>query len=164
MAIYKVPNVTLVAQPTDGVCWWASLMMLYKWSQATGKGSMIDPLSDPGFKYRYEQNIDWPAIQNWFIVNTLKTVGILSTEIQFNYTSLESMFQKHGPIFMSLRKNWNGHDYGHAVVLGGVADTGVLVYDPMPLKRGSLIWLTWAQLQKAYDAFPGGDPTYLAAV
>ena len=164
MAIYLVKNLSLVAQPTDGVCWWASLMMLYKWSKATGKGSMIDPLSDAGFMYRYEKKIDWPPEQNWFIVNTLKTVGILSNEIQFNYASLESMFQKHGPIFMGLQRNWYGHDYGHAVVLGGVADTGVLVYDPMPIGTGSLIWLTWAQLKKAYDAGPAANPEYLAAV
>lgn len=162
MSIYKVANLELVSQPTDGVCWWASDTMLYKWSKASGRGTMIDPLSDPGFKWRYENNGSWGCSDNTFMATTLKMVGI--KDIDLTYDGLFSAFQSHGPLFASLQKNWNGNDYGHAVVFGGVADTGVLVFDPMPVGKGSLIWLTWAQVKKALDGISGANPTYLAAV
>lgn len=40
------------------------------------------------------------------------------------------------------------------VVLCGVADTGVLVYDPEPVGKGSSFWLTWKQL----DTYIKGEP------
>lgn len=162
MAINKVSNLELVAQPTDGVCWWASDTMLYKWSKATGRGSMIDPLSDSGFKWRYESNGDWGCADNRFMARTLKMVEISSLDI--SYDGLVAAFSKHGPIFASVQKNWNGNNQGHAVVFGGVADTGVLVYDPEPMKSGSLIWLTWDQVKKAVDGISGANPQFLAAV
>ena len=49
------------------------------------------------------------------------------TSISMDYDSLVSKFAKHGPIFTSVQKNWNGNDYAHAVVMCGVADTGVFI-------------------------------------
>ncbi|KXK03777.1 MAG: Papain-like cysteine protease AvrRpt2 [Acidobacteria bacterium OLB17] len=163
MGIYKVQNLQIVAQPTDAVCWWASDTMLYNWSKATGRGSMIDPLSDAGFKARYDSNGTWGSGDNKFMAKTLKMVEIASLDL--TYDGLVAAFMKHGPIFASLQKNWGGNDYGHAVVFGGVADTGVLVYDPMPVGKGSLIWLTWAQTKKALDVIKDvANPAFLAAV
>ena len=121
MAIYKVGNLELIAQPTDGVCWWASDTMLYKWSKATGRGSMIDPLSDSGFKARYDSNGTWGCGDNAFMAKTLKMVGVKDPDL--NYDAFVSAFQAHGPLFASLQKNWNGNDYGHAVVFGGAAES-----------------------------------------
>ncbi|MCC6452907.1 MAG: hypothetical protein IT171_08430 [Acidobacteria bacterium] len=161
MSIYKVANLELVSQPTDGVCWWASDTMLYKWSKATGRGTMIDPLSDSGFKSRYESNGDWGSSDNKFMATTLKMTQISSLEM--SYDALVAAFTKHGPIFASVQKNWHGNNHGHAVVFGGAADTGVLVYDPEPMKKGTILWLTWEQVNKALNALKGANPQFLAA-
>ena len=162
MAIYLVSGLQIVAQPTDGVCWWASDTMLYKWSQKSGRGSMIDPLADSCMKSRYENNGDWSSGNNALMASKLNMVQISSLDL--DYWSLVSAFTKHGPIFASVQKNWHGNNYGHAVVLGGVADTGVLVYDPEPINKGTRIWLTWDQIKKAVEGIEDPTPQYLAAV
>jgi len=162
MATIKVLSVPLVAQPTDGVCWWASCQMLYQWSQATGQGSMIDPNSDDGFRNRYESNLDWGCGKNGFMADTLKMKKF--TSVTMDLSSLVSFLNTHGPVFTSVQKNWGGNNHGHAVVMCGVADTGVLIHDPEPMKSGSKTWLTWDQINKAIDAIKGeADFSFLTA-
>lgn len=163
MPIFKTQGLNLVAQPKDAVCWWASATMLYKWSKKSGMGSMIDPLSDSGFAYRYEQNLDWPSEQNGYMASQLRMKQI--EKIDLSYSSLSETLQKRGPIFAGVERSWGGVvPFGHAIVIGGGADTGVLVYDPWPVNRGCIIWLTWAQIRKAIDAITQyARPQFLAA-
>lgn len=163
MAIIKVQKMKLVAQPKNGLCWWASCQMLYLWSQATGKGSMVDPIADEtGFKVRYDGNLNWFCGDNTYMANKMSMVTIPSLSLDFS--SVNSALSSHGPIFTSVQKNWNGNNYAHAVVIGGVADTGVFIYDPMPVGKGSSLWLTWDQIQSAVDYVSDvANPSFLAA-
>ncbi len=163
MGIYKVPNRVLVAQPKNALCWWASSQMLYKWSQKTGKGSMKDPLNtDGGYQYRYDQNLTVNCKDNTFMANKMGMVTHSSVSI--GYGSLVDFLSVHGPMFTSVYKNWNGNAYGHAIVIAGAADTGVLVYDPMPVGYGSSFWLTWDQINSAIDDISDeANPSFLTA-
>jgi hypothetical protein len=149
MPIYKVQKVPLIPQPTDGVCWYASARMLYKWSQATGHAGMKNPAEDAGFKQRFDDNGDWYCGENWFMAAALNMKQFSS--LSMDYNSLSTFLSIHGPVFTSVQKNWGGNNYSHAVVICGAADTGVFIHDPMPLKSGSSYWLTWGQIQKAID-------------
>src|SRR5262249_2339211 len=145
MGIYKVQNMKLVAQNFDGVCWWGGTQMCYLWSQAAGKGTMVEPDSDPGFKDRHDTNGDWGCNKNGYIAVRCKMKKYSS--LSMDYESLQDFMAAHGPVFNSVGKNWNGHSgCGHAVVIGGVADTGVFIYDPEPVNVGSSTWLTWDQI------------------
>jgi hypothetical protein len=162
MAIVLVQNVPLIGQPSDGVCWWASCQMIYKWSQATSKGSMVEPDSDEGFRKRHESNGDWYCGKNGFLADALKMKKFSSLTLDFN--TVNDFLALHGPVFTSVQKNWDGNDYGHAVVMCGVADTGVLINDPMPINTGTKKWLTWEQIKKAVAGVAGdADFQYLSA-
>ncbi|MBX3294781.1 MAG: C39 family peptidase [Acidobacteria bacterium] len=161
MSITRLQNVPLLAQPTDGVCWMKSAQMVYSWSKATGKGSMKDPMSDAGFKARYDNNGDWWAGHNGILAKTfnMKT----HSKVDMSLAGLNSFLPTHGPIWTGLRKNWGGHNHGHVVVIFGVADTGVLINDPEPMHRGTEMWLTWEQINKAIAGITDADYQFLTA-
>jgi hypothetical protein len=163
MPIYKVDKVPLIPQPTDGVCWYACCRMLYKWSQATGNGSMKNPHDDEGFRKRFEDNGDWWCGDNHFMASKLVMNSFSSIDLA--YFSLSGFLATQGPIFTSVQKNWSGNNYGHAIVICGVSDTGVFIHDPMPVKIASTKWLTWAQIKKAIDGVSDvANPQFMTAV
>ncbi len=153
MAITKLSNMTLVAQRGTGVCWCASAIMLYKWGRKAGHMRMVDPLTDPGTKWRWDENKSWGKEDNAYLATTLNMQT--QSSIPMNYAGLNDFLTAHGPIWAAGRKTWTGEAYGHVVVICGVADTGVLIYDPEPVNQGSSRWLTWNQLSgyvKGIDA------------
>ena len=145
MGIFKLSKMTLIPQPGDGTCWCASAIMLYKWGRKTGSLTMVDPLSDSGIKQRWEENMDWKASDNWWLAQTLN----LTThgDIPLDRDGLKSFLEEHGPIWSAGLKTWSGKAFGHVVVICGVADTGVFIYDPQPEGYGSSRWLTWTQIK-----------------
>lgn len=163
MAIYKVQNVKLVGQPKSALCWYASARMLYLWSQKTGKGSMSDPKDESnGYGWRIEKNVTVNCCDNTFLASKMGMVT--HSSISMDYSSLVDFMSVHGPIFTSLYKNWTANKYGHAVVIGGAATTGVFIYDPMPVGYGSSCWLTWNQINSAIDDIAGeANPSFLTA-
>jgi hypothetical protein len=161
MAIIKVQSVPLIPQPTDGVCWYVSARMCYRWSQATGTGSMTNPADDVGMHTRFLNNGDWSSDQNGILARTFKMKTFNGVSMDFD--NLNSFFTSHGPIWTALQKNWGGHNFGHVVVICGVADTGVFINDPHPVGYGSQKWLTWDQINRAISSFPGGDFGFLTA-
>jgi len=152
---------TLVPQRADGVCWCASAIMLYKWSQATGNTGMKDPLSDSGTKWRWDNNKDWAPGDNAYLATTLNMKT--HDDVPTDYDGLNSFLQSHGPIWTAGQKNWGGANHGHVVVICGVADTGVLIYDPEPVNQGCSQWLTWDQLAKYTDG-TSATVKYMTAV
>ncbi len=162
MAITKLSNMTLVAQPSDGVCWWASAQMVYKWSKATGRGQMKSPDSDAGYAQRKKDNGDVYAFQNNILGRALNMK--FHSSLSMDQSSVNSFLQDHGPIWTSVKKNWGGNNHGHVVVICGVADTGVLIYDPEPVNQGSSFWLTWDQIKKALAGVTDADPQFMTAV
>jgi hypothetical protein len=160
MAILRLPNVPLIPQPTDGVCWWASLQMLYGWSRASNRGFMKAPESDAGFKGRFERNGDWGSGDNAFLA---RTYDRKTPSVKLDYAGVSGVLQKNGPIWTGLVKNWSGHNHGHVVVICGAADTGVYIHDPEPMRSGTGQWLTWAQIGKAIEAEKHATIKFLTA-
>lgn len=161
MAIIKVPNVPLIAQPTDGVCWFACAQMVYKWCKATGNGSMTNPESHAPSKKRYDDNLDWNSAQNGLLASyfNMKTHSSVSMDL----SGLTAFFQKNGPIWTAGQKTWGGNNHGHVIVIAGVADTGVFILDPEPVGYGSSQWLTWDQIKKFIDGATKADYKFLTA-
>ena len=161
MAIVQVQNVPLMSQPTDGVCWMVSAQMVYKWSKAAGKGDMKDPMSDSGSKTRYENNGDWSQSQNGLLAGYFNMKK--HSSVTMSCDSLIKFFDSHGPIWTGVQKNWGGNNHGHVVVICGVADTGVFMHDPEPMKSGTAAWMTWDQINKAINGLSGADYQFLTA-
>jgi hypothetical protein len=148
VATYTVPSAKNVAQMNDGVCWWAGLMVLYQWSQATG-GTMPEPNADSDIKDRWSTNKDWPTWNNDKLAGkvSLKTYASVPADT----AGLSDFLQVHGPTWTAIQKNWGGNDYSHVVVIAGVRDDGVLIFDPEPVGAGSRKWLTWDEYKTARD-------------
>lgn len=144
MGITKLSHMKLVAQRDDGVCWCAAAIMLYKWGRAAGQHSMVNPLVDAGTSWRWENNKDWASSDNGFLATTLNME--IQSELPVDYEGMKSFLSDHGPVWTAGLKTWTGDAYGHVVVICGVANTGVLIYDPEPVNQGSSMWLTWMQL------------------
>lgn len=166
MGIVKLSGVPLLSQPTTGVCWYMCAQMLYQWSKNAKRGTMKDPATaDSGYTLRFNNNGDVASGQNWHLAAAFGMVK--HSSISMDLKTVESFLQKHGPIWTGLKKNWGGHNHGHVVVICGVADTGVFIHDPEPMKVGSSSWLTWAQINKALDALRSEtvpNPQFLSAV
>jgi hypothetical protein len=164
MPIHVIQKVPLMAQPTDGVCWMMSALMVYKWSQNTGSGNMRNPMDDEGSKARYERNGDWSSGHNGLLAGYFNMVTHKNSALEMNYDSLSTFLICKGPVWTALQKNWGGNDHGHVVVMCGAADTGVLIHDPEPMKQGSALWLTWNQIKTAINGLSGADYQFLTAV
>jgi|GEM_PF-6118803 len=152
MGIFKLSNMTLVPQIHNGGCWCASAIMLYKWSRKSGLHRMVEPLSDPGIKWRWTENKDWGSSDNWWLSQTLNIET--HSSIPLEYAELKTFLKEHGPIWTSGMKTWSGEAHGHVVVICGVANTGVFIYDPEPVGYGCSRWLTWTQIS---DYILGSD-------
>ena len=164
MPITKVANVPLMYQRSDGVCWYACSRMLYTWSQATGRGTVKNPENaDPGYVTRYNNNGTVGCRDNWHLADAFNLKK--QSSIPLDYDGLSKFLEAHGPIWAGVQKNWGGNNHGHVVVICGVADTGVFVHDPEPMKQGSSYWLTWAQIKAAVNGLDDvPNPQFLSAV
>ena len=103
MSIFKIPNVPLIPQPTNGVCWYASSRMLYVWSTAANRGAMKDPAGDAGYRQRFLNNGDVDSSQNWHIAQQFNMQKYES--IPLDYDGLSSFLSKNGPIWAGVKKN-----------------------------------------------------------
>lgn len=61
--------------------------------------------------------------------------------VKRGYAEFQALLLK-GPIWAAGAKGGSTGSY-HVVVIAGVADTGLLVYDPLPQKTGQKVWRTW---------------------
>ncbi|MBK8066015.1 MAG: hypothetical protein IPK29_20120 [Betaproteobacteria bacterium] len=103
------------------------------------------PAGDSGARWRWDNNKSWSKYDNRWLAKTLNIYTYDDIPLSF-HDSLRTFLKDWGPIWASGRKTWTGSAYGHVIVICGVADTGVLVYDPEPVGQGSSFWLTWKQL------------------
>lgn len=144
MAIYVVENVPLLPQDKTNGCWYFSAKMMAGWATKAGK-SIKDPSELTDLKNLYEGNCGW----------ALSTGGVLAGKLGMTtYPRKERDFKemltilKKGPLWAAGVKP-NGNDaFPHVVVIGGVADTGVLVLDPLPINKGERSWKTWDWFNK----------------
>jgi len=142
MAIYTVPNLDLMGQDKTSGCWYFSARMIANWSKKSGIGAVKDPSTVHVLENLYTGNCGY----------ALSTCGTLAGQLGMKALSREQRgfaemitLIKKGPLWAAGMKGGAG-GFEHVVVIGGVADTGVFVLDPLPLNHGSKGWKTWGWL------------------
>jgi hypothetical protein len=142
MAIYVVDKVTLIPQDKTNGCWYFCAKMMAKWSSDSGKGSIKDPADQKDLVNLYEGNCGYSLTTCGTLASKLGMKALSRSERGFSdYLSL----LKNGPLWVAgLKGGANG--FPHVVIIAGVADTGVLVLDPLPLNQGERGWKTWKWL------------------
>ena len=151
MAIVLVPGLTLLPQDKSNACWYHSGKMLHKWVGANKKKKVKDPASARTERLNlqglYESN-------SGYAPNTcIELAGALGLTAQSKkkrgYEEFKALLAK-GPIWAAGAKGGAGGSF-HVMVIGVVADTGLLLFDPLPLNRGQKTWRTWEWLDGFFD-------------
>lgn len=143
MAIYTVSNLNLMGQDKTNGCWFFSAKMMAAWSKKASNGAIIDPSGVKDLDNLYTGNCGY----------ALSTCGTLADKLKMKAHSRQKRgyaemlaLLKSGPLWTAGFKGGAANGFPHVVVIGGVADTGVLVLDPLPLNSGGKGWKTWAWL------------------
>jgi hypothetical protein len=142
MAIYTVSNVDLLGQDKTNACWFYAAKMMAAWSKKSGISAIKDPHTVKTLDDLYTGNCGY----------ALSTCGALAGKLGMkalprqkrDFAAMMALV-KNGPLWACGMKG-GADGFEHVVVIGGVADTGVYVFDPMPLNVGSKGWKTWAWL------------------
>jgi hypothetical protein len=149
--IYVVPGVPLIAQDKKNACWYMSAKMLVSWRKKKGAApiGLKDPAEETQLKNLYTGDCGLaPSTCEWFG----KQIGLTAHKGKdASQSGLEPLIKKYGPLWFAGLKKVGGEKYAHVRVIAGVADTGVLVYDPEPMKSGSSEWRTWTWLTDALN-------------
>lgn len=143
MAIYTVSGLPLLGQNMTNGCWYFSAKMMAAWSSKTGNGSIKDPSTLSDLLNLYTGNCGY----------ALSTCGTLAGKLGMTalprqnrgFSEMMTLIRR-GPLWAAGMKG-GANGFPHVVVIGGVADTGVLVFDPLPLNQGSKEWKTWSWLK-----------------
>jgi hypothetical protein len=143
MAIYTVSDLGLMGQDKTNGCWYFSAKMMANWSSKSGSGVIKDPSGVSDLLNLYTGNCGY----------ALSTCGTLAGKLGMKALSRQKRgyaemltLLKSGPLWASGMKEDGAEKFPHVVVIGGVADTGVLVLDPLPLNNGLKSWKTWSWL------------------
>jgi hypothetical protein len=143
MAIYTISDLPLKGQDKTNGCWYFSAKMMADWSNKTGKGSIKDPKTVTDLFNLYDGNCGYALSTCGTLAGKLGMKALPRQERGFN--EMLALLKK-GPLWAAgLKGGANG--FPHVVVIGGVADTGVLVLDPLPLNYGGKAWKTWSWLK-----------------
>lgn len=146
MAIEIQGNVPLIAQAQDGLCWYASARMLYEWTtkaKGTSNG-MIDPTAHKETSDMAANNRAFPYDQVYILRDWLK---MKERDVTWDFDGISSALKTYGPLWVAGYKG-----YYHVRVVLGVADTGVLVHDPEPVRQGTRDWKTWNSINSFLTA------------
>lgn len=149
--ISKIPDVPLIGQNFTGTCWYASASMLAEWStKRNGADSkMIHPKDHTDTKQMHDRNSSFPADGAKFLIKWLNMRAI--HRVPEKPEEWLSLLVFNGPVWAAGSKHWEGSAYGHVVVVCGVADTGLYIHDPEPMKQGRGEWRTWASMNKYFS-------------
>lgn len=134
MAIeYVVPGMTLIPQQDNMSCWYASAKMLIHWKmnkfQMCLVGLIPPELDGQSLKIRDAGS----GILNPQILSMAKRLGLRAVPpMSPTNQALEMWLRRYGPLWV------NGKS--HIVVIAGIRDMQVKVYDPWPPKEGRIDW------------------------
>lgn len=126
-------NMRLIPQTMTMSCWYASAQMLIQWrrkSRLMTEAAMPDPSEDPVSARLRDDN---SGIVNPQIVETAKRLGLVAVPpMSPSPNAIYFWLRRYGPLWV------NGKS--HIVVLAGISDLDVLVYDPSPVNEGRIDW------------------------
>lgn len=157
MAIILVPNLTLLPQDKSNGCWYFCAKMMSKWAADNNKTKIKDPstINDErgNLQTLYESNAGYSQSTCGELAQRLGGLTALPRQKR-GFEEFKTLIAK-GPIWAAGAKGGATGSY-HVVVIGGVADTGLLFYDPLPLNVGKKVWRTWDWLD-GYFALSDGS-------
>lgn len=151
MAIVLVPGLTLLPQDKTNACWYFSARMVHKWARANQKEKVKDPATVKtdrlDLQGLYESNAGYATST---CIELSSCLGLtVQAKKKRGYEEFKALLAK-GPIWAAGAKGGADGAY-HVTVIGGVADTGLLMFDPLPLNRGQKVWRTWDWLDGFFD-------------
>lgn len=158
--IYLVEKVTLIPQDKTNGCWYFSAKMMSKWTNDVGRSNKVkDPGTLTDLFNLYDCNCG-------YALSTCKTLAekLGMQALARKKRSFEEYLEllKKGPLWAAgIKGGVDGSP--HVVVIAGVADTGVLVLDPLPLNKGHREWKTWSWLDSFLAHESGGFDANLLA-
>lgn len=151
MAIIQVPNLALLGQDKTNACWYFSAKMVHKWASANGKSAVKDPSTVKTDRLNlqglYESNAGYATSTCIELSGALGLKALDKKKRGFD--EFKTLLAK-GPIWAAGAKGGLDGTY-HVVVIGGVAETGLLIFDPLPMKMGAKVWRTWDWMDKFFD-------------
>jgi hypothetical protein len=150
MAIILVPNVTLLPQDKTNGCWYFSAKMMSKWAADNNKTAIKDPATVTDAPANLQQLYEWNSGYS------TKTCKQLADRLGMNaldkkqrgFNEFKTLLAR-GPIWAAGAKGGATGSY-HVTVIAGVADTGLLLFDPLPLNVGRKVWRTWAWMDEYF--------------
>ncbi len=124
---------TLIPQTLKMSCWYASAQMLIQWKMDKMQQSLPDlvpPDLDSECRKIRDAN---KGLVNGAILSMAKRLGLRAIPpMTPSPDTIEKWLYQYGPLWV------NGKS--HIVVIGGIRDTDVKVYDPSPLNIGRINW------------------------
>jgi hypothetical protein len=143
MAIKLVKSLPLLPQDKSNACWYFSARMLYRWAKENKKTGVKDPASVCDPPANLQQLYEW---NSGYAITTCKQLaprlGLTALEKKKRGFAEFSTLLDKGPIWAAGAKGGATGSY-HVTVIAGVADTGLLLHDPLPLNIGRKVWRTW---------------------
>ena len=137
-----VDKVKLIPQDKTNGCWYFCAKMMAHWSKTAGKKTIIDPADVKHLFNLYDCNAG-------YALSVCKTLAkdVCMKALPREKRGYEEYLKilKSSPIWAAGAKGAIDGAF-HVVVIIGVADTGVLVLDPLPINVGKREWRTWAWL------------------
>jgi hypothetical protein len=130
---YEVPGMTLIPQDDNTSCWYASAQMLIHWKMNRLRQSLAD-LVPPELDAQCRTIRDaGGGIVNPQILGMAQRLGLRAVPpMSPTPQALRTWLQQYGPLWV------NGQL--HIVVIAGIKDMQVKVYDPWPPKVGKIDW------------------------
>lgn len=150
MAIILVPKVTLLPQDKSFACWYFCAKMMSKWSVDNNKTKITDPVTiDTGatnLLELYKGDYGYSTRTCKTLANLLGMTALPKAKRDF--AEFKSLLA-NGPIWAAGAKGGITGSY-HVTVIAGVADTGLLLYDPLPINVGKKVWRTWDWMDRYF--------------
>lgn len=130
---YEVSGMTLIPQSKTMSCWYASAQMLIHWKMNRLNQSLAN-LVPPEFDALCLMTRDAnKGIKNPYILDMAQRLGLRAVPpMSPTPQALRTWLQQYGPLWV------NGVD--HIVVIAGINDMQVKVYDPAPRDVGMINW------------------------
>lgn len=152
MAIYLKDNVKLMPQDKTNGCWYFCAKMMANWSAKAGNKTIKDPAEVRHLYNLYDSNSGYALSVCKTLANDVCMKAL--PRVQRGYDEYLKIL-KSSPIWAAGAKGAIDGAF-HVIVIIGVADTGVLVLDPLPVNVGKREWRTWAWLD-SFIALDNGN-------
>jgi len=150
---YEVVGLNLIPQRQNMSCWYASARMLLNWkenNQNQSSAISAPELTDAASQQVYEAN---NGITNPGVIRMAKELGLVAVPPMCVTTSVIGLWlRQYGPLWVNGTR--------HIVVIAGVDDQQLLVYDPWPPNQGVI---EWRAMQTWYEGTTSASSRDLSA-